>query len=158
MLRLDIPELERRSEDHLRAMGRQPTALGYENLLHPVVAESSSALVASGQLREAVLNSITAVFDLIRQRTRLDLDGDALATRALSPDRPLLVLSELGTQSGRNDQAGFMQILQGAYKGIRNPKAYSLDHDLDDTKAAQYLVFASLLARRISEAAQPDSA
>jgi uncharacterized protein (TIGR02391 family) len=153
ILRIDLPELEQRADDHLRTTVAQPTQLGYEHLLHTAIAVSSSALAASGQLREAVLNSITAVFDLMRRRTGLDLDGDALATRVLSLDRPLLVLSELETQSGRNDQAGFMQILQGAYKGIRNPKAHSLDHDLDETKAAQYLVFASLLARRLSEAA-----
>ncbi len=45
-----------------------------------------------------------------------------------------------------------MQILSGAYQGIRNTKAHSLEHDLDQVKAAQYLVFASLLARRVSEA------
>jgi hypothetical protein len=45
-----------------------------------------------------------------------------------------------------------MQILVGAYLGIRNPKAHSLNHDLDPEKAAQYLIFASLLARRIYEA------
>jgi hypothetical protein len=45
-----------------------------------------------------------------------------------------------------------MQIFKGAYQGIRNPKAHSLTHDLTAMKAAQYLVFASLLARRIDEA------
>jgi len=45
-----------------------------------------------------------------------------------------------------------MQILAGSYLGIRNPKAHSLNHDLDAEKAAQYLIFASLLARRIYEA------
>jgi hypothetical protein len=34
----------------------------------------------------------------------------------------------------------------------RDPKAHSPGHDLDEAKAAQYLAFASLLARRISEA------
>ena len=55
-------------------------------------------------------------------------------------------------ESGQNDQKGFMQIYKGAYQGIRNPKAHSLTHDLTEVKAAQYLVFASLLARRIEEA------
>jgi hypothetical protein len=45
-----------------------------------------------------------------------------------------------------------MQILVGTYLGIRNPKAHSLNHDLDAERAAQYLIFASLLARRIYEA------
>lgn len=45
-----------------------------------------------------------------------------------------------------------MQVFKGVFQCIRNPKAYSLDHDLTEEKAAQYMVFASLLARRIDEA------
>lgn len=105
----------------------------------------------NGHYREAVLNSIVAIFDLMRERTGLDLDGAALATHTLSLEKPLLILSELDSDSGRNDQKGFMQILAGAYLGIRNPKAHSLNHNLDAEKAAQYLVFASLLARRVYE-------
>lgn len=67
-----------------------------------------------------------------------------------------MILSDTSTDSGRNDQAGFMQIFCGAYQGIRNTKAHSLEHDLDQIKAAQYLIFASLLARRVSEAKKVD--
>jgi hypothetical protein len=57
---------------------------GWECLLHPVVAESSLAQYRDGHLREAVLNSVMAVFQLIKAKTNLDLDGDALATRVFS--------------------------------------------------------------------------
>jgi hypothetical protein len=65
-----------------------------------------------------------------------------------------LILSELDTESGQNDQKGFIQLFSGSYQGIRNPKAHSLNHDLTEMKAAQYLIHASLLARRVSEAQQ----
>lgn len=64
----------------------------------------------------------------------------------------VLILSEIDSESGQNDQKGFMQIFKRAYQGILNPKAHSLTHDLTPIKAAQYLVFASLLARRVEEA------
>ena len=105
-----------------------------------------------GHIREAVLNSVTAVFEFIRDRTGLDEDGDRLIGKVFSVDAPFLVLSDLSTESGMNDQKGFIQIFKGAYQGIRNPKAHSLSHDLTVSKAAQYLVFASLLARRVEEA------
>jgi uncharacterized protein (TIGR02391 family) len=70
----------------------------------------------------------------------------------MSIGNPLLVLSELESESGQNDQKGFMQIFKVTYQGIRNPKAHTLNHDLDEMKAAQYLVFASMLARRVEEA------
>jgi uncharacterized protein (TIGR02391 family) len=151
----DLPELEKRAEAHLlNSVGeeKQETELGFEELLHPVIIENAYQLYRNGHLREAVLNSITAVFDFVRARTGSEEDGDRLIGQVMSPNDPQLVLSGLETDSGQNDQKGFMQIYKGAYQGIRNPKAHSLTHDLTDVKAAQYLVFASLLARRIEEA------
>ena len=104
-------------------------------------------------MREAVFNSITAIYDFIRARTGSEKDGDRLIGQVMSLQSPAIVLSEVDTESGQNDQKGFMQIIKGAYQGIRNPKAHSLTHDLTPMKAAQYLVFSSLLARRIEEAA-----
>lgn len=129
--------------------------VGFKELLHPAICEHSFPHYINGHYREAVFNSIVAVFDLIRERTGLDLDGSNLVSEAFSLDRARLILSEIDSESGRNDQKGFMQIFSGVYLGIRNPKAHSLVHDLDKTKAAQYLIFASLLARRVQEAKTP---
>lgn len=151
----DLPELERRAEAHLlNSVGDEvpQEELGFEHLLHPVVTEHAYQLFRNGHLREAVLNSVTAVFDFIRERTGSRVDGDRLIGQVMSLSDPRLVLSEIETESGQSDQKGFMQIYKGAFQGIRNPKAHSLMHDLTENKAAQYLVFSSLLARRIEEA------
>jgi len=126
--------------------------LAFEYLLNPAIAEHALPQYKDGHLRNAVLDSIIAVFDLIRNKTGLSEDGDELVGKAFSLSDPYLVLSEIDTESGKNDQKGFMQIFKGAYQGIRNTKAHSLTHDLTQIKAAQYLVLASLLARRIEEA------
>ena len=133
---------------------RQPTGQvsGWQDLLHPVVHDSALAQYAAGHWRDAVLNAFIAVFDLVRRRTELDLDGDQLVTYVFSANNPRLVVADLSTESGRNDQVGFMLLMQGAFRGIRNPKAHSLQHDLDGLKSAQYLIMASLLARRVDEA------
>ena len=65
---------------------------------------------------------------------------------------PRLILSVIDTNSGRNDQSGFADIFRGFYRGVRNPKAHSLVHDLDAHKAGQHLVLASILMRRDVEA------
>jgi uncharacterized protein (TIGR02391 family) len=136
----------------IQAKNNPVPQVGFENLLHPRIIKSSLDLYSNGHLRESVLNSITAVFDLIRELTGAQADGDRLIGQVLSLSDPILILSELDSESGQNDQKGFMQIYKGAYQGIRNPKAHSLTHNLNEIKAAQYLVFASLLARRIEEA------
>ena len=121
-------------------------------LLHPAIIESSWAQYRTGHLRDAVFNAFVVIGDLLRALTGLTLDGKPLVEQALSVQNPLLVLSTIDTESGRNDQVGFMQIISGAFMGVRNPKAHSLQHDLTPLKVAQYLVFASLLARRLTEA------
>ncbi len=123
----------------------------FQFLLHPEIARHTLQQYNNGHLREAVLNSIIAVFELIKKKTALKDDGDRLIGKAFSLEKPYLILSEIETVSGQNDQKGFIQIFKGSYQGIRNPKAHSLTHDLTPLKAAQYLVFASLLARRIDE-------
>jgi uncharacterized protein (TIGR02391 family) len=126
-----------------------PPVTGFDELLHPLIKESSTRHFTEGDHRNAVLDAITAVFDKIRERTGLDLDGDRLINAAMALEDPRLVLSELETESGRSDQKGFMELFRGLYKGVRNPKAHSLVHDLDAIKSAQYLVLASLLMRRV---------
>ena len=123
-----------------------------ERILHPKILEHSYQQFLDGHLRSAVLDAFIAVFDLIRERTGLGLDGAELVGRVFSLSDPMLIVSELDTESGKSDQKGFIQILQGAYLSVRNPKAHSLRNDLDDISAAQYLVFASLLARRVEAA------
>ncbi|MBN9408204.1 TIGR02391 family protein [Variovorax sp.] len=152
ILERDLPHVEARAEAHARQGADAQPRIGFEDLLHPVIYAHAFQHYLDGHYRDAVLNAIVAIFDLMRERTGLDLDGSALVTQVLSLENPHLILSELGSDSGRNDQKGFMQILAGSYLGIRNPKAHSLNHDLDAEKAAQYLIFASLLARRIYEA------
>lgn len=133
----------------------QPTAditFSIIDFLHPAIVRSSYTQFRNGQYRDAVLNAIMAVYELIRKKVGSDKDGSELVGEALSPSNPKLIISNLDTESGRNEQKGYLQILQGTYVGIRNPKAHSLSTDLDKSKTAQYLVFASLLARRIDEA------
>lgn len=154
MIAHDLPELDVRAEKHFLESDKTTVAesVGFEELLHPVVIKSSLSQYHSGHYRDAVLNSVVAIFDYIRDRTGETLDGDGLIGKVMSPNNPLLVLSNLDGESGLNDQKGFMQIYKGVYQGVRNPKSHTLDHDLTAMKAAQYLVFASLLARRIESA------
>lgn len=152
ILSRDLEAVEKLAEKHAIENSKRQATIGFEALLHPIIQQAGLGQYRNGHYRDAVLNSIIAIFDLIRDRTGLQQDGAGLVTEAFAIDRARLVLSDLETVSGRNDQVGFMQIIQGTYLGIRNPKAHSLQHDLDERKAAEYLVLASLLARRIAEA------
>lgn len=152
ILESDLPELEDALDDILANAAEEIGDAGFLHLLHPSIVASSYDLFQNGHLRDAVLNSVLAIFDLIRERTGIDADGNALVSRAFSLQDPYIVFGDLDTESGQNEQKGFIQLLNGTYQGIRNPKAHSLDSDLTPINACQYLVYASLLARRLSEA------
>lgn len=147
----DLPNIQEHAEKIAREKSGGIKPVGFEDLLHPKIVESSLDQYTAGFLREAVLNGVIALMDMIRARTGLKLDGSPLVQQAFNPTTGKLIFSEIDTESGKNDQKGFMMIYEGVYGGVRNVKAHSLNHDLNEQKAAQYLVTLSLLARRVDE-------
>jgi uncharacterized protein (TIGR02391 family) len=152
ILDVDLPDIEAKAESYALSGRSPPRDVAFGDLLHPAVKDAALGHFTDGDYRNAVLDSVIAVFDLIKRRTCLDRDGETLINEAFSLEHPKLIFSDLDSESGRSDQKGFIQILKGVFQGIRNPKAHTLDHDLDATSAAQYMVLASALARRVSEA------
>lgn len=150
-----VPQLEELFDDYFSKQPSEAVPGNIIDFLHPKIVESSYTQFRSGLFRDAVFNAFVAVFDLIREKTKIDRDGTDLVAEVFSLSNPKLIFSSLKNESGRNEQKGFIQILQGAYQGVRNPKAHSLESDLNEFKTVQYLVFASLLARRIVEAYKP---
>lgn len=153
MVKSDLPAVLKSAEKLAVALQdkQRHDWIGFQHLLHPAIEKSSLEQYKAGHLRDAVLNGVIAVFDMIRARTKLDLDGTKLTGQAFGVDNGKLIFSEVESESGRNDQVGFMKIYEGVYTGVRNVKAHSLTHDLDECKAGQYLVMLSLLARRVEE-------
>ncbi|MGB0220152.1 MAG: TIGR02391 family protein [Sinimarinibacterium flocculans] len=147
-----IPRLENALDDHFLNQPSGDLAYAILELLHSRVTAASYAHFRAGRYRDAVLNSIVVVFDMLRERTGLDSDGAELVSETFSLQRPRLIFTTLETESGRDEQKGFLQILQGYYLGIRNPKAHSLAIDTDPFSAAQYLVMSSILCRKIEDA------
>jgi uncharacterized protein (TIGR02391 family) len=91
----------------------------------------------------------------VREMTALDLDGSELMNRAFSEQNPLIVLADLSTETGKNIQGGYRFMFMGAVRGLRNPDAHELFVPLDDEDALEKLGFASMLLRRLDDAATP---
>jgi uncharacterized protein (TIGR02391 family) len=147
--KVNLQEIDDQQEKEIRSSKK---LYFLAELLHPWIVEHAFEQYRSGHFRDAVLNAFIALGNLIRDKTGIQLDGAALATQALSVKEPRIILSELESESGRNEQIGFMHIIQGSFIGIRNPLVHSIHHDLTEDKAAQYLVLASLLAQKITDA------
>ena len=105
----------------------------------------------SGHYTNAILDSIRFIGELIREKTGLEADGVALVGQALGGQNPKLKITKLQTDSDQNIQKGILQILQGIYQAIRNPRSHEKYSDsLQDAEAL--ILFMNYLATTIDKA------
>ncbi|GAK56935.1 hypothetical protein U27_03899 [Candidatus Vecturithrix granuli] len=154
----DIPMMEEKLDRSLLKYQRsinskmqESTSEFLTTLFHPTVTHYALSQLVGGHYQEAVLNSVKAIMQMIRERAELDLDGEQLVTNVFSVKNPKLVFDTINTKTGENIQGGFMMILQGLVRGVRNPTAHGFEN-ITKSEAMQYLVFASLLANKIENA------
>jgi uncharacterized protein (TIGR02391 family) len=124
------------------------------SLLHERVAKTAKGRFDAGHYADSVeaalkeLNSVMKV--LVKNATGKELDGADLMHQALSPKNPIIVLDDLSTESGRNQQTGYMELFAGAITGIRNPNAHE-NLTITKERAIHHLFLASLLFNRLDE-------
>lgn len=122
--------------------------------VHPRIAALARPRFEAGFFGDAVEACFKEVNDAVKRIVRdtdgRELDGAGLMTTAFSPRNPIIRLTTLASESDRNIQQGYMQIMAGAMTGIRNPKAHSnLNPGL--SKALHLICLASLLMLKVDE-------
>lgn len=104
------------------------TDLGWP-IIHPEIAKVAKSRFDSRHFADAAEAAFKLINErmkeIVRDRTGLEFDGVALMQKALSKDKPVLILGDLSTVIGEDMQVGYQQIFSGAIRGIRNPKAHS---------------------------------
>lgn len=122
------------------------------DLLHPAIwsiAEPRFKVHQYADSVEAALKYLnTSVKKIVKDLIGKELDGAPLMERAFSVKNPIIVLADLTTITGRNEQLGYMQMFAGAMTGIRNPKAHD-NLSIDRYNAIHILFLASLLMYRL---------
>ncbi len=126
--------------------------------IHPSVRAVAESRFVAGHRADAVEAALkevnTRVKKEYKKRTRTELDGKGLMMKAFSPDKPQIVLGDLDTESGKNEQEGYMFLFAGAMQALRNPKAHA-NLDIDESRAMHHLLVASLLMSKLDEAKVP---
>jgi uncharacterized protein (TIGR02391 family) len=151
IVNLDLPAIEAKISQIVKN-DNENVVYGFESLLHPIITQKALPLHAGTHYRQCIFEAYATVFSLLRERSKLDLDGDNLVGKALSLNSPILAFGNLNTESGRTVQKGMIQILQGVYQAFRNIAAHPHNLAASQTAAAQHMVFASVLVRRIEAA------
>ena len=125
--------------------------------LHPIIKRASESLFKSGHYADAIFCAYKALCNYVKERSEVeDLDGQSLMARVFDEEKPLLKLNPLRSRSDKDEQTGFKLLFMGAMTGIRNPKAHENVVQEDPNRTLEYLVFASLLAKRVDESSKKD--
>ncbi len=150
----DIPDLQIQLTVDAKYKEEVVSNNSIDSLLHVKIRELYGRYYRQNLFRDCVLASITLLFDEIRLKTGLIDDGADLLNRVFSSSRPLLDISNFDNNSKNweNEQIGYKLMVEGLYKGVRNPKAHTREGDFNEVNTTQYLVFISLLFRRLDEA------
>ncbi|MEJ6487900.1 TIGR02391 family protein [Nostoc punctiforme UO1] len=131
--------------------------IGYLVHLHPYISKGCYKLFVDGHYAQSIEESAKAVLQYIREKTGLTTDGDKLISAAFSTSSPILAFNDLSTETFRNEQVGFMEMLKGFVKGVRNPLAHTHAKQEEQQKTFEYLVMASLFCRRIDDASPEET-
>lgn len=105
----------------------------------------------------ASLEATKSVFERLRKLTGVNGDGAALvdATLALGKSGvPLLAINALATQTDRDEQAGFANLVKGVCGMFRNPVAHDPRalRSIPDTQLLELMTTLSLIHRRLDVA------
>lgn len=125
--------------------------------IHPEIRKVSERLFNNKHYSQAIYEAYKKIVNMVKDKTNRpkenekELDGKDLMFKVFNKQNPILKLNNLSTESDINEQEGFMHLYAGAVQGIRNPKAHDNIEQKDSLRTLEYLVFASLLAKRIDE-------
>lgn len=130
----------------------EPVALFDAVVTEPELREEVRRLFVDGHYPQAVEEGFKYLNNLVKRRTSSPADGAALMNTAFSLKDPLLRLSNLKTQSQKDQQLGYMQILAGSMTGVRNPRAHEHKYLDEPRNAIELLALCNHLVRMIDGA------
>ena len=124
------------------------------HFIHPRVSALARPRFEAGFYADSVESVFKELNDTIKrlviEKNGIELDGAKLMTTAFSVQNPIIKLNELITESDKNTQQGYMQILAGSMTGIRNPQAH--ENLYPDSRITLHLItLASLLMYKLDE-------
>lgn len=147
------------SEAGLGPPNEQPTDVGrplalFDRLVtHGELRSVTRPLFSTGHYADAVKKGFICLDNAVRDKSgETQRTGDSLMRHAFSPNKPLLKLNKLSTESEKNEQQGYMDLYAGSMKGIRNPRSHEASMKDDVETALELLSLANHLMRRLDAA------
>lgn len=127
-------------------------------LVHPRIISVSKKLFEDGHYTNAAADAFIEINDRVKKLfTKVKSneikipDGQSLMTTVFSENKPLIDFCDQTTESGKNTQKGYMQMLAGALAALRNPRVHA-NLSISAEEAMREIIFASMLMHKIDEA------
>ena len=123
---------------------------GFEpfELVHPLLRDVSLQHFTQREYGLAARTAVESVMDEVRRLSGQGGDGTVLVNRAIGIDAGRVAFSQCDTDNERSVTNGLKEILQGVYKGVRNPLAHGWN-GYGRIEAYQIIVLCSLLLGRL---------
>lgn len=109
-------------EAHQRASNLQ--RILYERNIHPDVLRFCKPELLQENYFYAVLEATKSVSEKLRNISGLNLDANSLVIKCFDKNHPIVAINKLETNSEKNEQQGFMNLLKGLFSMFRNPTAH----------------------------------
>jgi uncharacterized protein (TIGR02391 family) len=99
----------------------------------------------------AVLESAKSVFERIREISGLNSDGSKLIDETICSNSPMIIINSFSSESERNEQTGFANLLKGFCSMFRNPTAHTpkIKWEIKECDALDIMSLASYFHRRL---------
>ncbi|MGY2178026.1 TIGR02391 family protein [Pseudomonas azotoformans] len=108
-------------------------------------------LFDNGHCAESTFEAFKLIDKLVQRLCNVDESGFKLMMNAFNESKPILILADLSTTSGRDEQKGYSFLFSGAVMAIRNPRGHEINLSDDPDICLDHLAFASLLLRRLEQ-------
>jgi uncharacterized protein (TIGR02391 family) len=125
--------------------------------VHKEVLRFCSAVWLADDYFHAVQEAVKGVMDRLRKLTGLTTDGSELVNFALGGETPMLAINPRQTKSEKDEQKGFVNLLNGAYGMFRNPASHEarIHWPMTQLDVEDIMSMVSLLHRRLDGATMP---
>lgn len=124
-----------------------------ERNAHSEVLKYCTAELVANDAFHAMFEASKGLFERIRQKSGLLLDGNKLIDQAFGGQLPRLALNSLQTRTEQDEQQGYMFLLKGCASACRNPLAHEprVLWAGNDEDALDSLVLISLLHKKLDK-------
>lgn len=120
-----------------------------ERNIHTKIHSTSKKLFDDGHYASATFEAYKMLDKEVASMAKSSESGVKLMMSALSEVSPLIRLTNLSTQSEKDEQQGYKFIFSGAVMAIRNPRGHEYGVIDSLTDCLDHLSLASMMLRRL---------